>query len=137
MKYLFAASILAASTVSYAAVPAMTVYKDPNCGCCEEWVKHVNQVGFPTKVINSTDVTSVKTRLGVPAAFSSCHTAVLETSGQVIEGHVPAAAIQKLVAHRAVKGVAVPGMPTNSPGMGKLNGSLVTVDFQGKPFSQD
>ncbi|MGN5480180.1 DUF411 domain-containing protein (plasmid) [Cupriavidus basilensis] len=62
---------------------------------------------------------------------------MLENSGQVIEGHVPAAAIQKLVANRAVKGVAVPGMPTNSPGMGKLNGGLVTVDFQGKPFSQD
>lgn len=137
MKYLFAAAILAGSTVSYAAAPAMMVYKDPNCGCCEEWVKHINQAGFPPKVINSTDVTSVKTRLGVPASFSSCHTAVLENSGQVIEGHVPAAAIQKLVANRAVKGVAVPGMPTNAPGMGKLNGGLVTVDFQGKPFSQD
>ena len=114
MKYLFAAAILAGSAASYAAAPAMTVYKDPNCGCCEEWVKHINQAGFPPKVINSTDVTSVKTRLGVPAS-----------------------AIQKLVANRAVKGVAVPGMPTNAPGMGKLNGGLVTVDFQGKPFSQD
>ncbi|MGN5480179.1 hypothetical protein ACTMU2_35450 (plasmid) [Cupriavidus basilensis] len=62
MKYLFVAAILAGSTVSYAAAPAMMVYKAiPTGGCCEEWVKHVNQAGFPTKVINSTDVTSVKT----------------------------------------------------------------------------
>jgi hypothetical protein len=69
--------------------------------------------------------------------MASCHTGVVDASGQVIEGHVPAAAIQKLIANRAVQGVAVPGMPANSPGMGKMDGSLVTVDFSGKAFSKN
>ncbi|MFX5476700.1 DUF411 domain-containing protein, partial [Acinetobacter baumannii] len=74
---------------------------------------------------------------GVPAQLVSCHTAVAEGSGQVVEGHVPAAAIQKLIARPTVKGVAVPGMPANSPGMGQMDGNLLTVDFAGKPFSRN
>ncbi len=86
---------------------------------------------------NLSDVAAVKTRLGVPARLNSCHTAVMDGSGQVIEGHVPAGAIQKLSVKPALKGVAVPGMPANSPGMGRMDGTLVTVDFGGKPFSRD
>ena len=76
-------------------------------------------------------------RLGVPEALQSCHTAVVEATGQVIEGHVPAPAVAKLIASRSTKGVAVPGMPVNSPGMGKMDGKLVTVDFAGKEFSRN
>lgn len=63
-----------------------------------------------------------------------CHTGIIVGSGQVIEGHVPAAAVAKLVAKRTLKGVAVPGLPMNSPGMGKMDGTLVTVDFSGNAF---
>lgn len=136
-RILTVAALLAVGANGYAASPALTVYKDPNCGCCEEWVKHVNQAGIRTKVINSPDVAAVKTQLGVPAHFASCHTAVFDGGGQVVEGHVPATAIYKLAAKPSIKGVAVPGMPANSPGMGKMDGKLVTVDFAGRQFSKD
>ncbi|HVK96037.1 MAG TPA: DUF411 domain-containing protein [Noviherbaspirillum sp.] len=138
MKKLFIATlIMAASAFSHAAGEAITVYKDPHCGCCEGWVEHLRESGFKVKAIDSADMSAIKKRLGVPDAAASCHTGVVDASGQVIEGHVPAAAVKKLIATPAVKGVAVPGMPMNSPGMGKMDGNLVTVDFSGKPFSKD
>lgn len=115
----------------------LTVYKDPSCGCCTKWVDCMKQSGFDVKVVETRDMVSVKRRLSVPERLTSCHTAVLEASGQVIEGHVPAPAVRKLIAHPEVKGVAVPGMPVNSPGMGLMDGNLVTEDFSGKPFSRD
>ncbi|MGE5621671.1 MAG: DUF411 domain-containing protein [Bacillota bacterium] len=136
-KLMFAAALAVASTVAHAYGEAITVYKDPNCGCCEGWVAHLREAGYQVKAINSNDMSAVKKRLGVPEQLGSCHTAVLDKSGQVIEGHVPAAAIRKLIAQPKVHGVAAPGMPANSPGMGKMDGKLVTVDFSGRPFSQD
>lgn len=136
-KLLITAALLAIGVSAHAASPSMVVYKDPNCGCCEAWVQHVNAAGIRTRVVNSSDVSAIKEKLGVPAELASCHTAVLEGTGQVVEGHVPASAIGKLASRRTVKGVAVPGMPANSPGMGKMDGNLVTVDFGGKPFSKD
>lgn len=138
MKKLFVCTLLAgASMLAHAAGEAITVYKDPNCGCCEGWVDHMRAAGYKVKSVNSTDMTSVKKRLGVPEKMGSCHTSVVDASGQVIEGHVPAAAVKKLIAQPAVKGVAAPGMPMNSPGMGKMDGNLVTVEFSGKQFSRD
>jgi hypothetical protein len=138
MKKMFIATMLvAASAFAHAAGEAITVYKDPNCGCCEGWVEHLRDSGYKVKAVDSADMSAVKKRLGVPEAMASCHTGVVDASGQVIEGHVPAAAVKKLIAKPAVKGVAVPGMPLNSPGMGEMNGNLVTVDFAGKPFSKD
>ena len=138
MKNMIVAALLAASySFSYAAGEAITVYKDKNCGCCEGWVDHLRESGFKVKAVNSDDMSAVKKRYGVPDNMGSCHTAVVEKSGQVIEGHVPAAAINKLIARPSVKGVAAPGMPKNSPGMGKLDGNLIAYDFTGKSFSRD
>jgi hypothetical protein len=138
MKKLLMTALLAATyTTAFAAGEAITVYKDPNCGCCEGWVQHLRDSGFKVKAVNSSDMRSIKKRFGVPESMASCHTAVLDKSGQVIEGHVPASAINKLIAHRSVKGVAAPGMPANAPGMGQLNGTLVTYEFNGKAFSKD
>lgn len=138
MKKLVLAGLLAASyTLSHAAGEAITVYKDKNCGCCEGWVDHMRASGYKVKAINAEDMSAIKKRLGVPEKMESCHTAVIDKSGQVIEGHVPAAAVDKLVAQPKIKGVAAPGMPANSPGMGKLDGNLVTYDFSGKSFSRD
>ncbi len=136
-KFLFTAALLAIGVTAHAASASLVVYKDPNCGCCEGWVRHLNEAGIRTKIINSNDVDAIKTKLGVPAQLGSCHTAVMEGTGQVVEGHVPAAAVRKLAASPAINGVAVPGMPANSPGMGKMDGNLVTVDFGGKPFSKN
>ncbi|MFS0757174.1 DUF411 domain-containing protein [Noviherbaspirillum sp. 1P10PC] len=136
-KLLIASLLVAASTLAHAAGESITVYKDPNCGCCSAWIEHLREAGYKVKSVDSGDMAAVKKRLGVPESLESCHTGVVDASGQVVEGHVPATALAKLIAAPAVKGVAVPGMPSNSPGMGKMNGKLVTVDFAGKQFSKD
>lgn len=109
--------LLAAGTPARAAgLPLVTVTKDPGCGCCDAWVDHLRAAGFPVRVVESDDVDALKSRLGVPAELASCHTA--KVGGYVIEGHVPAAALARLLAERpAATGLAVPGMPAGSPGM--------------------
>lgn len=103
-----------------APVRAMTVYKDPNCGCCEQWVAHVKAAGFVVTVRDTADMQTVKASLGVPDALGSCHTARVGT--YTIEGHVPADLIKKLLAEKPVaRGLAVPGMPIGSPGMEQGN----------------
>ncbi|MBY0136001.1 DUF411 domain-containing protein [Shinella daejeonensis] len=97
-------------------LPLVKVTKDPNCGCCDGWSDHIKAAGFPVRVIESDDVFNLKQQLGVPADLVSCHTA--EVDGYVIEGHVPAAAVRRLLAERPKAiGLAVPGMPAGSPGM--------------------
>ena len=131
-------TLLLGSVIAYSGGdPVLSVYKDPSCGCCTNWVDYMRRSGFDVKVVETRDLASVKQRFAVPERLAACHTAVLEGSGQVVEGHVPAAAVRKLIAHPEVKGVAVPGMPVNSPGMGRMDGNLTTVDFSGKPFSKD
>jgi hypothetical protein len=110
------------------------VFKSPTCGCCENWVSHVRASGFAPAATNLDDMTTVKTRYHVPAALQSCHTAVV--AGYVIEGHVPAGDIKRLLKERpAIAGLAVPGMPTGSPGMEGPNArpyDVVAFDKQGK-----
>lgn len=138
MKKIFVTTLLLLAALSAQASPEkLTVYKDANCGCCANWVTYLEKQGYQVDVVNSTDMGAIKAKLQVPAEMQSCHTAVVEKTGQVIEGHVPAAAIAKLIASPSVPGIAVPGMPMNSPGMGQLDGNLITVDFSGEPFSKD
>ena len=114
--------------------PLITVYKSPSCGCCVKWVEYLQKEGFEVKIVNRDDLTSIKQREGVPAAMSSCHTALVD--GYVIEGHVPAQAIRKLLKERPdTRGLAVPGMPANSPGMGEMDGRLKTFTLEGKLYS--
>ena len=91
------------------------VWKDPNCGCCKDWVTHMEANGFQVKVDDSGNA-AVRTRLGVPEKLGSCHTALI--AGYAIEGHVPAKDIQRLLKERPkVIGLTVPGMKVGSPGM--------------------
>lgn len=136
-RWFVAAMLMAVSSFSMAAGTAITVYQDPNCGCCHGWAKHMRESGFDVTEIQTTDMGTVKRKLGVPQHLGSCHTAVVQSTGQIIEGHVPANAVNKMLATPSVRGVSAPGMPVNSPGMGQLDGNLVTVDFNGKPFSKD
>jgi hypothetical protein len=93
-----------------------TVYKDPNCGCCSGWVTHLRENGFSVTEVKVDNIESYKEKYGVPANLGSCHTAVI--NGYVVEGHVPAADIIKLLEqHPDVAGLTVPGMPVGSPGM--------------------
>lgn len=99
-----------------APLPDALVHKDPSCSCCGAWVEHLRKSGFRAEIVLEADVEPTKQRLGVPEPLWSCHTA--EIGGYVIEGHVPAAAIHRLLAERpSVRGLAVPGMPIGSPGM--------------------
>jgi hypothetical protein len=94
----------------------IVVSKDPTCGCCGGWVEHLRGAGFGVEVIDTAEINRVKARLGVPTDLHACHTA--EVGGYVIEGHVPAVAIERLLRDKPqAKGLAVPGMPIGSPGM--------------------
>ena len=103
--------------IAQSKAPGIAVYKDPSCGCCAKWVEHLRQGGFAPTVTETAGVDEVKTRHRVPPQARSCHTALV--GGYVIEGHVPAADIQRLLKERpaGVIGLAVPGMPIGSPGM--------------------
>jgi hypothetical protein len=104
------------SALGETTLPTIAVSKDPNCGCCTGWVEHLHQAGFAVTVQESSDLSAIKSRLGVPERLSACHTA--EVNGYVIEGHVPADAIKRLIREAPpAKGLAVPGMPMGSPGM--------------------
>lgn len=96
--------------------PQVTVHKDPDCGCCSGWADHLKAAGFPVTIKESRDLNAVRARFGVPDDLAGCHTA--EMDGYVLEGHVPARAIERLLRERPqAKGLAVPGMPLGSPGM--------------------
>ena len=114
---LFAVSSIGAAAQTPAAAPTpVAVYKSATCGCCGKWNEHMRAAGFTVNSTDLPDVTPVKDKHNVPANMRSCHTAVV--GGYVIEGHVPADVIKKLLRERpAVVGIAVPGMPMGSPGM--------------------
>ncbi len=97
-------------------VTKMVMHKSATCGCCSKWTEHMRKAGFVVEEVIEADMAAVKTRLGVPKAMGSCHTAELD--GYLVEGHVPAQAIQQLLKERPKAiGVAAPGMPGGSPGM--------------------
>jgi len=114
---LVAIAALLQSRAAFAArEPLITVHKDPTCGCCSGWVRHLQNAGFVTKVVDTKDIDAVKKQLGVPDDLAACHTA--EVAGYIVEGHVPAAALKRFLAERPkARGLAVPGMPMGSPGM--------------------
>jgi hypothetical protein len=94
----------------------ITVYKSASCGCCAKWVDHLKENGFAPAVHDEADMDAVKDEMGVPKDLRSCHTALL--GRYLVEGHVPAADLRRLLAERpAVAGLAVPGMPKSTPGM--------------------
>ena len=103
------------ATPPTAAATPLEVWKDPNCGCCQDWVDHMQANGFAVKV-HATGNNAVRARLGLPQKLGSCHTALV--GGYVVEGHVPASDVRKLLQQKPkALGLAVPGMPVGSPGM--------------------
>ncbi|WP_022835082.1 DUF411 domain-containing protein [Salisaeta longa] len=96
--------------------PTITVYKSPTCTCCGKWVDYLKANDWPVEVKTRPNVQPTKQRLGVPRGLRSCHTATV--GNYVLEGHVPAPEIKKLLAEKPnVRGLTVPGMPVGSPGM--------------------
>jgi hypothetical protein len=123
------------SSTSSPAALSITVYRDPSCSCCHRWISYLEAEGFQVTDHLADDMAARKQQYGIPDALASCHTATVE--GYVVEGHVPAADIRRLVAERpAVLGIAAPGMPVGSPGMEMEDRqdafSVVTFDQNGQ-----
>lgn len=108
----------------------IVVYKSPTCGCCKAWVDHLKQNGFTVAVHDRLNMDPVKREMGVPGRLQSCHTA--QVGDYVIEGHVPAADIVRLLKEKLpVKGLTAPGMPQGSPGMeGPVSEPYEVLAFQ-------
>jgi hypothetical protein len=98
-------------------LPEIVVYKSATCTCCHKWVTHLENAGFSVQAHNREDMNSVKSSLGVIPGLASCHTALID--GYLIEGHVPASDIKRLLVKRPknIVGLTAPGMPRFSPGM--------------------
>jgi hypothetical protein len=106
----------AAAAQQKPAGPLVEVFKSPTCGCCSLWVEHMRASGFTVRATDINDMTEIKKSRGVPGEVQSCHTAVV--NGYVVEGHVPAADVHRLLKEKpAITGIAVGGMPIGSPGM--------------------
>jgi hypothetical protein len=128
---LVGAGVLLGARSMQAEGPVVRVVKSPTCGCCAEWVEHLEENGFRVEVEDTRNPNVAKANLGVPSDLSSCHTA--EVGGYVVEGHVPASEIRRLLDREpeGVKGIAVPGMPAGSPGMPGVPEPYDVVAFDG------
>lgn len=126
-----------ASTAAQAATVAI-VHRTPSCGCCKSYEDYLRKHGYEVESVVAEDLDPVKAEYGIPDDTESCHTSII--GGYAVEGHVPVEAIEALLAERPdVEAIAVPGMPTNSPGMGEPNGEPLEVvavgtDGQLRPF---
>ena len=115
MRLLLLSTLLFAGLAQAAEPITIDVHRYANCGCCKDWIEHLEDNGFAVNDHVEKDMASVKARLGVPHRLGSCHTGVID--GKFVEGHVPASDILKLRAQPDLIGAAVPGMPIGSPGM--------------------
>ena len=118
-------------------VSDIKVYRSEKCGCCKGWIDHLKKHGFKVEDIVAEDMNAVKQKLGVPENLASCHTAVID--GYVIEGHVPAQDIIRMLAKKpAIHGLTVPEMPVGTPGMESMDNNqkdafnVIAFDRQGK-----
>ena len=115
-RFVAASAAVLLTGPAFAARDLLEVYKSGTCGCCTKWIEHLRANAFEVKSYDVDDITVSRTRLGVPQALGSCHTA--RGGGYLIEGHVPARDIQRLLRERpSAAGLAVPGMPRGAPGM--------------------
>lgn len=116
MKQLLMAVLFGLAGAAQAAGPQVEVWKTPTCGCCKDWVRHLEENGFGVKVHDVADTSAQRAALGMPAELGSCHSARVE--GYALEGHVPASEIKRLLKEKPkAVGLAVPGMPLGAPGM--------------------
>lgn len=112
-----------APRVAPASGPVVTVYKSPTCGCCSLWGEHLEANGFVVETVDVNDLRPIKQQYGIPDSLASCHTGVVD--GYIIEGHVPAEDVRRLLAEQPeAAGLALPGMPLGSPGMEVADGRV-------------
>ena len=122
------ARLLFTPSAKASALPSVEIWKSPTCGCCARWVQYMRQAGFSLTVHETDDMAAIKDARGVPDDLRACHTAIV--NGYVIEGHVPAADVLRLINERPpARGMAVPGMPPASPGMDQAGPSYLVILF--------
>lgn len=119
-----------------AATYAMTVYKQPTCGCCSKWEDHMRANGFVITSVPVSDLDAVKREHSIAPQFQSCHTGIVD--GYIVEGHVPAADVRRLLTEKPkIRGIAAPGMPRGSPGMeGVFRDAYEVVTLEASGSSQ-
>ena len=128
--YTLLASALDLVACAQANAATIAVIKDPNCGCCSQWIEYLRRNGFEVTVTDTAEQPRISAEMGVPETLRGCHSATI--AGYAIEGHVPVEDIRRLLTERPdAKGIAVPGMPVGSPGMeqGGMRDPYVTVLF--------
>lgn len=109
--------LLAAPVSALADGIAATLYKNPNCTCCDEYAKYLNKNGYDVDVVATENLPAMKKEFGVPGQYAACHTTVI--GEYIVEGHVPVASVDRLLQEKSdLKGIGLPGMPPGSPGMG-------------------
>lgn len=124
-RLLIALAVTLASMGAAQASTAITVHKSPTCGCCEKYVDYLRENGFAVTTVNESDMDAIKKRYGM-SHWASCHTALV--NGYVVEGHVPVAAIRKMLKEKPpIIGISAPDMPMNSPGMGEMKKGTLTI----------
>jgi hypothetical protein len=134
MRILLALLLLTALVLPRAALAdepvKATVYKDPNCGCCHNYVSYLRENGFEVEVVDTGDLSSIKQSHGVPEDLAGCHSTLV--GGYVIEGHVPVATVKRLLQEKPpILGISLPGMPLGSPGMdGVKEGPFVIYEIE-------
>jgi len=114
-------------------MPSATIYKHPQCGCCSGYADHLKAAGYHVKVKNTEDIDQVKQLLGVGPELESCHSTVI--GNYVIEGHVPLETVDRFLKKKPqLRGIALPGMPTGTPGMpGPRDEKLVIYTIEDQP----
>lgn len=127
------AGMVLATPVSAADKPGVTLYKNPQCGCCEGHANYLQQHGYKTTVVPTHDMSLIRRQHGIPERFEGCHIALVDR--YVVEGHVSAPAIDKLLKEQPdIKGISLPGMPDGSPGMsGRKTEPFVTYEISDDP----
>jgi hypothetical protein len=128
---LISASVFALTGPTYAAPPSVTLYKNPECGCCDGYADYLRHSGFTVTAKATNDLSEISRKAGIPPDLQGCHTAFI--GDYVVDGHVPVEAIKKLLAERpTIKGITLPGMPMGSPGMTGDKAEPFTVYAIGK-----
>jgi hypothetical protein len=132
--------LLLAPHASAADKPLATMYRVPFCGCCDGHAEHLRAHGYRVEIVETKNMTPIKQKYGVPQEFEGCHT--IDVGGYVVEGHVPASIIDRLLRERpAIRGISLPGMPDGSPGMsGEKKEPFVIYELSkdgGKVFAKD
>lgn len=137
---LAAAALLAGTALAAQAATLVEVYKSPTCDCCGRWIEHLQKSGFKVATHDVDNLQGERRRLGIPDRYASCHSA--RVGDYVLEGHVPAADIQRLLKEKPkARGIAVPAMPTGAPGMDIPNSPpyatvLIQADGSSRVYAQ-